>query len=260
MNYVETIARFNNEAVSLLMAGETQIAIEALMKSVALLKPVLSDMASFYQQQQVSSRKKFKFSPQEDNANCAGSSSSPPAGSSPPIALVENICIHKSSSPLSSLTGRQNYIYNRAFHFSMEDAVTYSTTRTSIARTAHIYCAIIIFNVALAYHMGYLNGNKACAKRAIMLYSKVLKLLLKNRRGVAGGSSTAGIMKVAAMNNISQLRFEEGDYHRAQEGLDQLYYELMAILKDVPQELQNEYREILMNVIFLKAPKVAAAA
>jgi hypothetical protein len=253
MNYVDSVARLNNEAVSLLMAGETQIAIQALMQSVALLKPVLSDMSSFYQQQQVSSRKKFKISLQDNVID------SPPASS--PLALVENICIHKASSPLSSLTGRQNYIYNRAFRFSMEDAATYRTTRTSFERTAHINGAIIIFNVALAYHVGYLNGNKACAKRAIMLYSKVLKLLLKNRRGVAG-SSTANVMKVAAMNNISQLRFEEGDYHRAREGLDQLY-ELMSILKDAPQlqELdENEYREILMNIMFLKAPKVASAA
>jgi 4-hydroxy-3-methylbut-2-enyl diphosphate reductase IspH len=257
MNHVESVARFNNEAVSLLMAGKTQIAIETFMKSVALLK--VSSFQQEQQEQQVSSWKKSKFSPQ-DIAIEADSSQA-----SSQTTFVENVCIYQASSPLPSLAGRQNYIYNRAFRFSMEDIICRRTTRRTAAveRTAHIIdVAIIIFNAALAYHVGSLNGNKAYAKRSIMLYSKVLKLL-KNSRSFAGSSTASVVVKVAAMNNISQLRFEEGEYHRAQEGLDQLS-QLISILKDAPrqQELdENEYREILMNIIFfLNTPKVAAAA
>jgi hypothetical protein len=93
----------------------------------------------------------------------------------------------------------------------MEDIICRRTTRRTAAveRTAHIIdVAIIIFNAALAYHVGSLNGNKAYAKRSIMLYSKVLKLL-KNSRSFAGSSTASVVVKVAAMNNVSQLRFEE---------------------------------------------------
>jgi hypothetical protein len=249
MNDFESVARANNKAVSLLLVGETKIAIETLMESIALLKPLLSGIASSCQQQQASTRKKSKCSPPQETT--IGTNSSSLVNSHDVSLVLENVCIHQASSPLSILTGRQNYVYNRAFRFSMEDA-THRTTNATVECASHIYGAIILFNAALAYHGGSLNGNKACANRAIMMYSKVLKLL-RHIRGVAG--STAAVMKVAALNNISQIRFDEGEYHRAQESLDQLS-ELLYILKDTP----NEYREILMNVLFLKAPKVAAAA
>jgi hypothetical protein len=239
--HLECAARLNNDAVDRLMAGDNQIAMARFKKSAALLRRgVLLNQAA--RQQKVSRPVNLL---QEQLA---------PILLSPPDP-IEDICIHHASSPLFRLTDRQSYyIYNHALHFSLDD---YSLE--NFESSTHILSAMILFNLSLAFHRVYeQNGKKACARRAITMYSMVLKVL-KNDSSTAG---TAAVVKVATINNMSQLRFQEGDYGQAQQSLVELSQRLHFLKSRCPQELfkDDEFRGIMLNVLFFRAPRVAGAA
>ena len=236
--HLECAARLNNNAVDRLMAGDNKVAIEIFTKSLALL---MRGPKTAVRQQEVSR----PVNP------WLGQLLAPLSPHDP----SENICIHYASSPLNSLTDRQSYIYNHALHFLSLDDYSIENFEST---TTHILSAMMIFNLSLAYHRVYTqNGNKACAGRAIKLYSVVL-IVLKNNSSIAG---TAAVMKVATINNMSQLRFQEGDYSQARQSLDELSQRLHLLKSRRPQELkEDEVRGIMMNVLFLRAPRVAAAA
>jgi tetratricopeptide (TPR) repeat protein len=111
----------------------------------------------------------------------------------------------------------------------------------------HVYSAAAVFNLALALQ------HKGEEKKAERLYIMVLKLLLNDHCHLR----IAVLIKLASINNLSQIRFANGDFENAREGLDQLsgFLRRAAWIFEVP-----EVQGLLMNVLLLKAPKVAPAA
>ena len=65
-------------------------------------------------------------------------------------------------------------------------------------------------------------------------------------------------VKLATINNLTQIRFAKGDYEQAREGLDHLAGFLRIANGEVLAEPQ--VAGLLMNVLMFRAPKVAAAA
>ena len=111
----------------------------------------------------------------------------------------------------------------------------------------HVYSAATIFNLALAHQI---LGEEYKAER---LYAMVLKLLLDDHCHIR----TAVMVKLASIYNISQIRFAKGDLVRAQQGLD----ELAGFLNSASWVFEEpDVQGLLINVLLLKAPKVAAAA
>ena len=234
MEFIRHAARLNNEAVSLLVSGHNQSALQSLVKSIAVLKRV--------------SRKLIQMPSSSVTFN---EEVSLPIDSPDRQVVAPTLCIHFASSPLEQLDDRQCYIYDHALSLNLEQQED-----TPINDVAQACCAVAIFNMALAHHRGCLLGDKKCLKRATMLYAMVVKLL-RNNCSVTG---TAGIVKLASINNLAQLRFSEGDFRQAREEMNHLSV-LMQFTKS--QEflmVDCDLRAILLNVMFLRPPEIAAAA
>jgi hypothetical protein len=92
--------------------------------------------------------------------------------------------------------------------------------------------------------------------KAEKLYAMVLKLVDDG----ACHMRIAVVVKLASINNLSQIRHAKGDYEHAREGLDQL----SSFLRRTNQALFEEpqVQGLLMNALLLKASstKVAPAA
>jgi hypothetical protein len=120
-----------------------------------------------------------------------------------------------------------------------------------------IYSAVVIFNLALAVHRGDMNGKIESMAKAQKLYTMVLKVLNKNQCM----SRVAVIVKLASINNLSQIRFDCGEYELAREGLDHLSVFMRASGNTNNAMLEEpEIQCLLMNVLLLKAPVIAPAA
>jgi hypothetical protein len=118
----------------------------------------------------------------------------------------------------------------------------------------HVYSAAVIFNLALAHHHQASKGDTDCMAKAEKLYAMVLKLIDDG----ACHMRIAVVVKLASMNNLSQIRYAKGEYENALEGLNQL----SSYLRRTNQALFEEpqVQGLLMNALLLKAPKVAPAA
>ena len=276
MNQVDYAVRLNNEAVSLLLAGNDQQAVECLTKSVSLMKRVLARATSHGAPSPSSSSGFIGLSTSQS------SRASGPISPSSASSVDSSICIHHASSSLAGLADRQCYIYNQALTISNMDCdgvFSSSSSSCHIESYAQVYSAVIIFNMALAHHRGRRNGNKKCADRAIVLYNMIMRLLRHS-----GTSGTAGVVKFATINNLSQLRFEQGHYSQAREGLDYLSTLMLGAAPAVTSPAavssisastttttsaghidqanleKDDIRGLLMNVLFVNAPKIAPAA
>jgi hypothetical protein len=112
----------------------------------------------------------------------------------------------------------------------------------------------VIFNLALAHHHVAITSDAGYLPKAEKLYAMVLKLL----DGAALYMRTAVVVKLATINNLSQIRFENGDFEPAREGLSHI----TSFLRQANNALleEPEVLGLLMNVLLLKAPRVAPAA
>jgi hypothetical protein len=117
----------------------------------------------------------------------------------------------------------------------------------------HVSSVAVIFNLALAHHhKASSTGEVAYLSKAENLYAMVLRVIDD------GASRTANLVKLASISNMSQIRFANGDYEQASEGLRLLISFMRQANASVFEE--PKLRGLLMNALFLKAPRVAPAA
>jgi hypothetical protein len=133
-------------------------------------------------------------------------------------------------------------------------AIMIPTNETRIRNNSemNICTSAVIFNLALAYHS--LGDVKSMAK-AETLYALVIKLFDSNPALCA---RTALIVKLAAINNLSQIRYSNGDYSSAREGASQVsgfIRQMEGAMLDEP-----DVQRLLMQVLLLKPPTAAPAA
>jgi hypothetical protein len=118
----------------------------------------------------------------------------------------------------------------------------------------HVYSAAVIFNLALAHHHAAITSDAGYLPKAEKLYAMVLKLL----DDAALHLRTAVVIKLATINNLSQIRFENGDFELAREGLSHLSNFVRQTNNALLEE--PEVQGLLMNVLLLKVPRMAPAA
>jgi hypothetical protein len=139
-------------------------------------------------------------------------------------------------------------VFNQAFRLPMDVELPNELN-------INVFSCAIIFNLALIYHFQADSGDAMLMTKTEKLYSMVLKLLDNNSLSLR----TALIVKLACINNLSQIRYAKGDYKNAREGLRQV----SCVMRQSSNQAMFEEPQIqglLMNVLLLKAPKVAAAA
>eukprot|EP00980_Cylindrotheca_fusiformis_P029640 scaffold23638_cov113-Cylindrotheca_fusiformis.AAC.2 len=162
--------------------------------------------------------------------------------------------IHDATYTVPGLQNHSCFIFDNVLTFSME------TIKKNVP-PAHlaIQCAsVIILNVALVHHCNGLRSNQNALDKAELLYDMVCQLLgdIENCQG------TVLLVKAAAINNLSQLRYHRGDYGFALEGfryLDFLFAHYGGNLHHTNCQ-KTVYQGILLNALVLKAPAPASAA
>jgi hypothetical protein len=233
MEAINSAIRLNNEGVSLLVAGDDQAAAVALSRALSLVKGLLSMTPS------CDLRGSLPASFGSSNDNTLSSCSS-----------TMEVCEHHSRKPLPCLQDISNFfIYNHTMSISSDSPLT--------NEMLPIYSACAILNLALAYHR---RGKQAhsipCMLKAEKMYATIEKLL---KNGM-NNNATATVLRIAATNNLSQIRFQRGEYERAREGIEFLAYlirdvgSVRALLSD------EELNGLLCNVVLFTRPDSAAAA
>jgi hypothetical protein len=113
-------------------------------------------------------------------------------------------------------------------------------------------------NIALAYHRRGLSGNSASLFKAEKMYELVGKLLGNSD----ADQGTSLLVKIAAINNLSQLRHDQGDYASSQKG----FQYLGTLINYAGKQLhftkceEHVYNGMLLNALLVFPPYAAPAA
>jgi hypothetical protein len=216
--------RLNNEGVMLLLLENRELqAVTCLKQSLNMFKHLLAIAI-------------------DDNRS-----------SSSPSNMALNI--HLLAHSLPNLQESNGFIYCSLLAFSIAEA---SETLPS-EDTLQVYSAIIILNIALAYHRKGVSGNAACLAKAGKMYGVVTNLLsgCENKQGIAL------VAKLASINNLLQLRHSQGDYNFSQEG----FQYLGDLINVAGENLERSsvcnaqmYQGMLLNILCVALPDAASAA
>jgi hypothetical protein len=182
MSSLNQALRLNNDGVMLLLENRDQEAVTCLTQSLNMIKHNLL------------------ANPPSDDSSTSRSSSNP--------FNSKALNIHHTAHSLPNLHDSNFFIYSSLLAFSIE--TDFPSENSTII---HVYSAVIILNIALAYHRkGVLGGNKSCLAKAEKMYDMVAKLL----SGCEDNQGIALVAKLASINNLFQLRYKnQGDYDRA---------------------------------------------
>ena len=171
-----------------------------------------------------------------------------------------------SSSSSSTLDG---YLFDRLITINFDD-LPEDDTKGSI----DICIATIVFNLAILHHnqsLALSHKTKIVSDRAITLYNYAIRVLNNtnnsnnnendddnnNADGYCGG--TVGLLRLAALNNLTQLRYAMGNYSMARAGIHHL--SLMVASESTSEVVDDEVkRGLVMNVLSLSNQHVAPAA
>jgi hypothetical protein len=223
MDIFAQAARLNNQGVTALLEGDDKAAVAALTQSITIMKQELSKVT-----ENDDMTKSAPFSSDDDREDST------------------------TTVKLPGFHGAQDsYIF--------ADAINIPEHGDQTVLDIQIYSAAVIFNLALVAHRegNTILGNASSRAKAQKLYLMVLKVLnnqyMNNRVAV--------IVKLAAINNLSQIRFDCGEYELAREGLTHLsiFMQTSGNTSDAMLE-EPKIQGILMNVLLLKAPVIAPAA
>jgi hypothetical protein len=242
MEAIDSAIRLNNEGVSLLVAGDDQAAAVALSHALSLVKGLLSltrpcDLRG--------APLSASFGSSNDNKLSSSYSST--------MEVCEREHEHEQIHFRKSLPCLQDFnffIYNHTMSISSDSPLT--------NEMLPIYSACVILNLALAFHRrGKQAHSSPCMLKAERMYATVEKLL---KNDGMNNNATATVLRIAAANNLSQIRSQRGDYERAQEDTEFLAYlirdvgSVRALLSD------EELNGLLCNVVLFTRPDSAAAA
>lgn len=222
---LHTALQLNNEGVRLLLAGNDVDGMTYLTDALTRVKMMLSSRRG------------------TDTVTYPHG-----AGVTPPNVQF----MHGATYKLAGLHDDCCFIYGNALIFNMDYNVMPSTDYI------HIYTSVIILNVALAYHRRGLSANATCLLKAEKMYEMVGKLLATS----TAAQGTELLVKTAAINNLSQLRYDQGDYAFARDGFQYLA-SLISYAGDRLHAFNCEedvYRGMVLNALLVSAPDTAPAA
>jgi hypothetical protein len=172
-----------------------------------------------------------------------GALSAPPGTNTP--MKCRNVMYETRSIEISSLESSDTIVFSQAIRLPDSDE-----EREPGEVEMNVYSGAIIFNLALAHHF---RGDKTSLARAEKFYGLVIKVLNRNMLHM----HTALIVKLACINNLSQMRYSKGEYERVSEGFIQV---AGFIQQNEAVVNEPEVQGLLMSVLLLKAPTVAPAA
>ena len=238
--------QLNNQGVKALERGDDESALTSLAKAIRILKQQIASAPNPEDDAVDEDSKKMSFASSAQHST---------------VMLPEMGEQH------------QSFIFNEALNLSRPPGSQYDEELTE--HDVHVYTGVVIFNLALAHHRRGKDGQVAtgrggCLTKADKLYGMALKVLAHDFT-----NSVSVLVKLASINNMAEIRFEMGDNDSARTGL-QLLSKLLqqcsdstlsnstrsmsSSIADSPMFQEPQIQGLLMNVLLLRAPKVAPAA
>ena len=226
----------NNEAVSLMLAGEDKSAAKTLAKALAVMKRLHAASSS---------------GTESKSSTVIGAVYNNRASSSQDIGIsVASTCDNVAMPDVHHQRG-SNFIYNRAF---VLDAKPRQQRET---HDLHVYSACFLFNLALLYHRRGINQRSAHlltkAKQAYEMGKKCVCGLSLNHR-------TALSVSLAATNNISLIQFDQGHFSEVRQGLNCLAHLIDSAENSRDLFSEREWCGLHLNMLLLNPPVSAPAA
>ena len=239
METYQQAIQYNNAGVQALVDCNDSLAVESLSKSIRIMKQSLVKIPA-----------KDQSSLDEDYSFCFGGEEDSDSHETVQLPNVE--------------PGQETFLFNQALH--LNDKVGYcsiTTTTEPSEQEIHLHTATVIFNLALAHHRrGLKNCSSALLIKSEKLYNMLLKLVAHHGYNT---SRMALTVKLASIYNLASLRFDAGNFEGAREGLGELASIVHTAshsgpITNLPMFQEPDLRDLLVNVLTLKPPRVAPAA
>ena len=137
--------------------------------------------------------------------------------------------LHSSTIALPKFGEKSFFLFS-----SLIELADIMDTHASFSADNHVYCAAIILNIAIIHHRhavsSYCDGQQdfSSLMKAERFYDMVIKIL-SGSNTTDPERGTALMIKLAAVNNLAQIKFEEGDYQAAEEGFQLLAWMVSSI-------------------------------
>jgi hypothetical protein len=226
-------ARLNSQGVAALLQGEDKSAVAALAQSLEIINQVLlQEENPRYTRTKLFFKEAFSFPERIEDCEF-------------------------STTEVSGFQAEQAaHLFTKAFSFPER----IGPGRSCAPNESHVnfYAAAVVFNAALVHHRQGQKGDATSITRAQKLYDTALRLI----DGNGCLNRTALIVKLAAINNLSRIHFDCGDYKLARQGMGHISSLMMRISGTCNQAVfqETDVQSLLLNVLLLKAPEFPPAA
>lgn len=274
MTMFEQAARLNNKGVGTLLNGDTTQAVQFMTQSIQMLKQEIRIL----QQEEVPADGTAAVTPSSHGCDTGHGSSSTNMSAAATTTMPAMAVRIPTLAQLGTIDG--TVLFNQAVIFPIGIESSH-VEKTEIS--LHFHSACVIFNLAIAYQTQmyllpptapeayspgcfadyyYSNSASLSARRTAMakaekLYFMVLQLL--DDQACNEMQRTAKILKLASLNNLSQIHYLSGDYDKASDCITCLR---LFLHQNASESFLNEpeLRHLLMNTFLLRVPDAAPAA
>jgi hypothetical protein len=270
--YFGEAAQMNNDGITALCNGKEDHAIELLTNSIRLMKSGLTKPNRRVENIKNTSSDEFEMKTVDEQQSSSWSG----------FIQTEMVPLSSSSLCPTKDSGDDDILLDLLFN----EAISIPTNAHHLDDLdVHVYSAVTVFNLALAHQQKAQSMRRQAMataetqsnyslnmRKAEKLYQVILKLLSDH---IVCRSPTGLVVMLAAINNISSIRLlmmasglEGGSssgmdgYEQAQQiqnALGAFVSRNSTVLRDL-MEHDPTIQKLLVNVLFFKAPKVAAAA
>lgn len=208
-----------------------------------------------------------------DNLQMAKTNDAPP----PDLVASTSPTVAQQVTPLSVSNSRSDFFRAIGIYLVPSSSYCYDSDEF---KNSLISSAIVMYNLALLFHLGSLAGGKVSDEhlsKAVLLYQQskaVLEIMgIQPRRAVLVHSeqrhAILDVIGMATLNNLGHCLFLQEDYIESQQCLNQLEQWVLCLDKQ-PCSIVHDLNSLkilawhrcncLLSVITLKLPKFAAAA
>jgi hypothetical protein len=222
MNSIKYACSLNNQGVDLLVAGDSVSALEFLQSARKLLKEALFEL---------------------ETTSCSGMTLS---------NGEETLPFFESPAALPGLEDTEFYIYDHGIRM-----IT-NTTNGESEEMLSLYSAIVLFNLALAFHHDGSLGREQSLKTAALVYGMTVQLLARSNMP---DDISATILTLLALNNKAQIHYDQCEYIQS--------IDCMLIVSEIILDSADGLRSalnpkdvegLMLNIILMNAPTAAPAA
>lgn len=226
MDTIEQACILNNDGVHLMVLGDSKSCIALFQDALSILKDAVSHVQGF------------------NNDEILGTCDTDQDTSLDLLKPSERVIVIDAQH-------ESKYTYSSPFFLAKP-----ATSEFDMEDCLQLYCATVLFHLALAYHQDGKVGMESSLKRASHLYSMSLRLLNDSSH-----LNASKILAVAALNNKAAVQFELCDYSHSRcclRALTSLLNEVHPIIQDafLPSVLEG----FLLNSITNESPIAARAA